>query len=68
MKNRIQNYGLWLAIFAFIPMVVEALTTYEIFVLLPGNYPQLYGAFLAILVIAGILNDPTTDDHGFKDE
>ena len=66
--NRLQNYGLWLAILAFIPMLVEALTTYEIFIKLPGNYPELYAALLAILVIAGIINDPNTENHGYRDD
>ncbi len=66
--NRVRNYGLWVAIFAFIPLLVEALGDYSIFVLLPSNYSQIIAALLGILVIAGLLNDPNTDNHWYKDE
>lgn len=67
-KNRLRNKAMWLAIFAFIPMLVEGLTTYEIFILLPGNYNQLYVALLSIFVLAGIVNDPNTEDTWYTDD
>ncbi len=66
--KRFRNYGLWVAIFAFIPLVVDALGTYDINVVLPGNYGKLVQAFLAILVLAGVLNNPTTENKGFFDD
>ena len=68
MKNRLQNYGLWAAILAFIPLVFDALGDYSIFLILPGNYEKLAVALLGILVLAGIINDPNTNNHGYKDE
>jgi uncharacterized membrane protein len=52
--NRWRNYGLWLSIFAFIPMLLKG---FNIDVL-PGNYDELVVAFLGILVLAGIINNP----------
>jgi uncharacterized membrane protein len=53
-KNRWRNYGLWVAIFAFLAMLAQTLG-----VTLPGNYDALVNAFLSILVLAGIISDPT---------
>jgi len=66
--KRFKNYGLWVSVFAFIPLVVEALGTYDINIILPGNYGKLVQAFLGILVLAGILNNPTTENKGFLDD
>ena len=66
--NRLKNYGMWIAIVALIPLMVDALSTYEIFILLPANYEKLCLAILGILVLAGIINDPSTENHGFADD
>ncbi|SHH76113.1 Uncharacterized membrane protein [Caloranaerobacter azorensis DSM 13643] len=62
--NRWKNYGLWAAIFAFIPMLLEAFGLD----VLPTNYEELWKALLSILVIAGIINNPTTENKGFADD
>lgn len=66
--KRIRNYGLWAAIFAFIPLLVEALGDYNILVELPGNYEKIVIGFLGILVLAGIISNPTTENKGFGDD
>ncbi len=66
--NRWKNYGLWAAILAFIPLLVDALKVYNIDIILPGNYDELTKAILGILVLAGILNNPTTQNRGFFDD
>ncbi|KYD23220.1 MULTISPECIES: phage holin family protein [Anoxybacillaceae] len=53
--ERFKNYGLWLAIGSFIFL---ALQTFGIDIDL-GKYERLYEAFLSILVIAGIINNPS---------
>lgn len=64
MKNkRWRNYGLWLSISAFIPMMLEALGVK----ILPDNYNELVKAFLGILVLAGLINSPK-EGKWFKDE
>jgi len=62
--NRFKNYGLWIAILAFIPLLLEALGLN----ILPKNYNELITSLLGILVLAGILNNPTTENKGFFDD
>ena len=62
--TRLKNYGLWVSIFALIPMVLEGFGI-EI---LPDNYQAIVTGVLGILVAAGILNDPTTENRGFLDD
>ncbi|ADI27644.1 hypothetical protein [Geobacillus sp. C56-T3] len=61
--ERFKNYGLWLAIGSF---VVIALETFGVDIDL-GKYEQLYHAFLSILVMAGILNNPSLG-RGYSDK
>jgi uncharacterized membrane protein len=65
--NRFKNYALWLAVFAFIPLLADSLEVYNIQLVLPGNYDKLVVGFLGILVLAGCLNNPSIGT-GFKDE
>lgn len=60
--NRWRNYGLWVAIAAFIPMLLEALGVN----VLPDNYEELTKVFLGILVLAGIINNPSLG-QGYTD-
>lgn len=61
--ERFKNYGLWLAIGSF---GLLALQTFGVDVDL-GKYEQLYEAFLSILVVAGILNNPSIG-RGYLDK
>jgi uncharacterized membrane protein len=63
-KKRLRNYGLWVAVAAFIPMLLEAFGLD----VLPENYNQIVKSFLGILVLLGIINNPTTENPGFKDD
>ncbi|MGL4741751.1 MAG: holin [Sarcina sp.] len=62
--NRLKNYGLWVSIFALVPMILQG-TGVNI---LPDNYQAIVTAVLGILVTAGILNNPTTSNKGFLDD
>jgi len=62
--SRFRNYGLWLSIFAFIPMLLKAFGVD----IIPANYDELVSAFLGILVLAGILSNPTTNVKWFLDD
>jgi uncharacterized membrane protein len=66
MKNRLKSYPLWVAVFAFVPMISDALGFYNISLPLPGNYEKLVVAFMGILVLAGLLNNPSSGT-GYKD-
>jgi uncharacterized membrane protein len=61
--ERFKNYGLWLAIGSF---AILALQTFGIDIDL-GKYERLYEAFLSILVMAGILNNPSLG-RGYSDK
>jgi uncharacterized membrane protein len=65
--NRFKNYALWLAVFAFVPILADSLEVYNIQLVLPGNYDKLVVGLLGILVLAGFLNNPSSGT-GFKDE
>lgn len=62
--KRLKNYGLWVSIFALAPMVLEGFGVK----VLPDNYQAIVTAVLGILVTAGILNNPTTQNKGFLDD
>ncbi|MGL4761301.1 MAG: holin [Sarcina sp.] len=62
--KRLKNYGLWVSVFALVPMLLEGVGV-EI---LPNNYQMITTAVLGILVTAGILNNPTTANKGFLDD
>lgn len=66
--NRWKNYALWASIFAFIPLLLDGLKVYNINAVLPPNYAVLVKAFLGILVLAGIISNPQTDNKGFLDD
>lgn len=64
---RWKNYGLWAAVLAYIPLLSDALGFYNINLPLPGNYDKLVVGLLGVLVLAGIINNPTSG-KGFSDE
>ena len=62
--SRFKNYGLWVSVAALIPMVLHGFGVK----ILPDNYNEIITAILGILVAAGILNNPTTDNKGYLDD
>lgn len=63
-KERFRNYGLWAAILALVPMVLELFGVN----LVPEKYKEVSMALLSILVMAGILNNPNTECKWFLDD
>jgi uncharacterized membrane protein len=61
--ERFKNYGLWLSIGSFSILLLQTLGID----LDLGKYEQLYNAFLSILVMAGIINNPSIG-KGFLDK
>ena len=61
--NRFKNVGLYVSIFAFIPLFLKGFGLD----VLPTNYSEITNSFLGILVIAGILSNPSTG-KGFTDK
>lgn len=66
-NNKWKNYSLWTAFFAFIPILAQALKAYDLNLIIPDNYDELVIAFLAVLVCAGIVSNPSIG-KGFKDK
>lgn len=62
--NRFKNYGLWVSIAALIPILYEAFGG----VGFPEKYNQIVNGVLGILVLLGILNNPTKDSRGYFDD
>lgn len=62
--SRWKNYALWAAIFAFLPILAQACG----FNFLPENYEQVVSGILGILVLGGIISNPTTKNQGFFDD
>ena len=61
--DRLKNVGLWISIFAFIPLLLKGFGLD----ILPENYNEIVSAFLGILVLAGILSNPS-NGNGFTDK
>lgn len=61
--NRFKNYGLWVAIASFIPLLLTGFG-YDV---LPKNYNEIVTLGLGIMVLAGIINDPT-NGNGYTDK
>lgn len=68
MNKRFRNYALWVAIFALVALLPDTLGTYDINLILPGNYGKLVEVILSILVLAGIINNPTTERKDWLDD
>ena len=60
--NRLKNYALWVAIAAFILLVLQTVGIDVV----PDKYNELVNSFLTILVLAGIINNPSIGT-GYKD-
>ncbi len=62
-KNRWKNYGLWVSIAAFIPLLLSGFG-----IDLIPNYEDVVNSLLGILVLAGIISNPTTTSAWFRDD
>jgi uncharacterized membrane protein len=61
--KRLKNYGLWLAVAALVGMILQDLGVN----IAPERYQAYVDAVLTILVLAGIVNNPS-QGNGFRDE
>lgn len=64
LKNRIKNYGFWISVIAFVPILLK---TFGLDIL-PANYSEVANTILGLLVFLGIVNNPTTENKGFSDD
>lgn len=63
MNEKYRNYGLWLSIFALIPLVCKG---YGLDIL-PKNYEEIITTLLAVLVALGVISSPK-EGKGYTDQ
>lgn len=63
-RSRLKNYGLWVAVIAFIPIFLQSFG----FNILPVNYSEVATSLLGIFVLLGIVNNPSTENKGIADD
>ncbi len=63
-KSRLRNYGLWVSIAAFGLLIVQ---TFGVDIT-PDKWDGITNAVLEILVLLGVINNPTTSTKGFGDD
>ena len=64
MKNRLKNYGLWISIASFLFMIIQGAGLQ----ITPESWNLYVNSILGILILLGIINNPTTDNKGFGDD
>ena len=62
--SRFKNYGLWVSIFALIPIILSAFGVK----IVPDEYQAAVNAILGILVALGIISNPTTESKWYIDD
>jgi uncharacterized membrane protein len=61
--KRFKNYGLWVAVAALVGMILQDAGVS----ITPEKYDGYVDAILTVLVLAGIINNPSSG-RGFRDE
>lgn len=64
MNSRWKNYGLWVSLFALMPMLLEAFGVD----VLPHNYEEVVKGILTVLVLAGLINNPESGKGYLNDK
>jgi uncharacterized membrane protein len=64
-KNRFKNYGLWIAIASLVALFAPKILGIPFDL---GEWKTFVDAILSILVIFGVLNNPTTNNYGYGDD
>jgi phi LC3 family holin len=62
--SRFKNYGLWVSIFALIPIILNSFGVK----IVPDEYQAISNAVLTILVALGIISNPTTECKWYIDD
>lgn len=62
--SRFKNYGLWISVASLIPLVLKQFGVN----IIPEDYNQIVTTVLSILVMAGIISNPTTSNKGYLDD
>jgi len=62
--NRLKNYGLWIAVSSLFLMILQDLGI----PITPEKYQAYSELVFTILILLGIINNPTTENKGFGDD
>lgn len=65
LRKRFKSKAFWLSLAALIPLTLQAFGDISI---LPANYDEIVTSFLALLVAAGVVSDPTTESTWYLDD
>jgi phi LC3 family holin len=63
-KSRLQNYGFWIGVVALLLLLLQRFGVEFV----ADSFQGLVDIILGILVLLGIINDPTTTKKGFGDD
>ncbi|MGG7058362.1 holin [Clostridium tertium] len=63
-SSRFKNYGLWVSIFALIPIILNSFGVK----IVPDEYQAISNTILTILVALGIISNPMTECKWYIDD
>jgi phi LC3 family holin len=64
LKIRLRNYAFWISVASFIVLILQTFgVTFDL-----GQYDKVVNSVLSLLVLLGIINNPTTENKGFLDD
>lgn len=61
---RLRNYGLWISLGSLIFMIIQEFGVQ----ITPEKWELYVNSILSILILLGIVNNPTTQNKGFGDD
>lgn len=64
LKIRLRNYAFWISVASFIVLILQ---TFGVDIDL-GQYEEVVNSVLSLLVLLGIINNPTTENKGYLDD
>jgi len=64
LKSRLKNYGLWISAASFVLLILQ---NFGISVV-ESEYNNIVNSFLGLLVLLGIISNPTTTSSGYTDD
>jgi phi LC3 family holin len=67
MSNRFKNAGLWLSLVGLVFLFLQTIGV-DVSLSQQEAINRFVDAIVGVLVVAGILNNPTTDNMGFFDD
>jgi uncharacterized membrane protein len=63
-KNRLRNYGLWTSVASLVYLILRLFGVDVV----EAEYKAVVDAIMAVLLAAGIVNNPATENRGYRDD